>query len=44
MANSLKFEQERLVRVAKEETEERFAKAISERDDAIKALEIEKAD
>ena len=44
MANSLKFEQERLVRVAKKEAEERVAKAISERDDAIKALEVEKAD
>ena len=44
MTNSLKFEQERLVRMAKEEAEENVAKVVSERDEAIKALEEEKAD
>ena len=44
MPISLKSEQERLVRVAKEEVEERVAKAIFEWDDTIKALEVEKAD
>ena len=37
MADSLKFEQERLIRVAKKEVEERLAKAIFERDETIKA-------
>ena len=41
--DSLKSEQERLVRVAKEKAEEKVARAISEWDEAIKALEIEKA-
>ena len=40
----LKFEQERLVRVAKEEVEEKVAKAISEKEEVIKAFEEEKVD
>ena len=44
MANPLKFEQERLVRMAKEKAKEKVSRAISERDDAITALEAEKAD
>ena len=43
MTNSLKCQQERLVRVAKEKAEEKVAKAIADRDNAIKALEVEKA-
>ena len=42
MANFLKSEQDRLVRVVQEEAEEKIAKATSERDDAIRALEIER--
>ena len=44
MANSLKSEQKMLVRVAKEKVEKKVAKVISERDEAIKALEEERAD
>ena len=43
MVDFLKFEQEKLVRVAKEEVEEKVAKVVSERDEAIKALQKEKA-
>ena len=42
MVDSLKFEQDRLVRVAKE-VEEKIATATSERDNAVKALEEEMA-
>ena len=44
MAASLNSKQERLVRVTKEEVEENVAKAIFEKEEAIKALEEEKAD
>ena len=44
MVNFLKFEQERLVRVAKDEVKKKVAKAVSERDEAIKAFEEERAD
>ena len=44
MAKSLKSEQERLIRVAKEEANEKVAKVVSERDEAKKALEDEKVD
>ena len=44
MVDSLKSKQERLIRVAKEEAEEKVARAISKRDEAIKALETGKAD
>ena len=44
MVDSLKFEQERLIRMAKEEAEEKVAKATSEKKEAIKAFEEEKAD
>ena len=40
----LQSKQKRLVRVAKEEAEEKVTRAIFERDEAIKALEAEKAD
>ena len=42
IGNSFKSEQDRLVQVAQEEAEEKIAKATSERDDAIKALETER--
>ena len=44
MANSIKSEQERLIRVANKEAEEKMAKVVSNRDEAIKALEEERAD
>ena len=44
MVDSLKFEQERLIQMASEEAEEKVAKAISEKKEAIKALEEERAD
>ena len=43
MANSLKSEQDRLVRVAQEKAEKKIDIATSERDDAIRAFEVEKA-
>ena len=42
MANFLKSEQDRLVRVVQEKVEEKIVKATSERDDTIRALEIER--
>ena len=44
MADSLKFEQEWLVRMAKEKTKKKVARAILERGEAIKALEANQAD
>ena len=44
MANSIKSKQERLIRVANKEAEEKMAKVVSNRDEAIKALEEERAD
>ena len=44
MADSLKSEHERLVRVAKEKAKEKVMKAIFEKKKTIKALEKEKAD
>ena len=41
MANSPKSEQDKLVRVAQEETEEKIARATFERDNTIRALETE---
>ena len=43
MTNSFKSEQERSVRVAKEEVEKKVTRVIFERDEAIKAFEAEKA-
>ena len=40
MTDSLKSEQERLIRVAKKEVEEEVARAVFERDGVIKALKL----
>ena len=42
--DSLRFEYERKIRVVKEEVEEKVARVMSERDEAMKVLEEGKAD
>ena len=44
MVDSLKFKQERLVRVAKQEAKEKVVRAIFEKEKAVKALKEERAD
>ena len=44
MADSLKSEQERLIRVAREEAKKKMVKAIFKKEEAIKALEKKRAD
>ena len=44
MTDSLRFEYERQIRVAKEEVEEKVARAMFERDETVKALEKGKFD
>ena len=41
-ASSIKFEQNRLIRVAKEEAEEKISKAMSEKDEAVLILDTER--
>ena len=41
-ASSIKSKQDRLIRVAKEESEEKITKAMSERDEAVLILDIER--